>query len=226
MTNIDEQMNLFKLLGSLLKKRIECIIIGGSAMLFYGAKTATKDIDIVFLNENDRKLFRKVVKSVGFKKKAFLLTEKYKNVVKKIPILMEHGDTKLDMFLDEVISFKISDDIKKRVKEVHEFENLIIKVISPEDIILLKSATDRVGDRVDAAELIKKFDIDWNVVIDECLWKMKNGKKIFPVFLFDFLEELKDMGSIIPQDVIRRVRKIGENEMIRALRNKNSKETF
>ena len=40
----------------------------------------------------------------------------------------------------EVIGFKISSSIIDRVKEVHEFGNLIIKTISPEDIILLKKA--------------------------------------------------------------------------------------
>jgi len=221
MIGVDEQLNLFKLFGSLLKKRIECIVIGGSAMLFYGAKIATKDIDIVFLDENDRKAFQKVAEGIGFKKKEFALIEKYKQFVKNKPILMERKDTKFDMFLNEVIIFKISDSIKNRIKEVHEFGNLIIKIASPEDIILLKSATDRIGDRVDAAELIKKFDINWNIIIDESIWQMKNGKKIFPVFLFDFLDELYEMGTNIPKNVIRRIRKIGEDEMIKALKGKN-----
>ena len=35
----------------------------------------------------------------------------------------------------------------ERIKEVHEFGNLIVKIILPEDIILLKCATEREKDR-------------------------------------------------------------------------------
>ena len=52
---------------------------------------------------------------------------------------------------------------------MHEFGNLIIKTISPEDIISLKCATEREKDRNDAASLIEKFNIDWEVIIKESI---------------------------------------------------------
>jgi len=53
MINFDEQSDLFKLIGSSLGKKVECFVIGGSAMMFYGAKAETKDVDLVFMNKDD-----------------------------------------------------------------------------------------------------------------------------------------------------------------------------
>ena len=38
MIGLEEQLSLFKLIGTELRKRTEVLVIGGSAMLFYGAK--------------------------------------------------------------------------------------------------------------------------------------------------------------------------------------------
>lgn len=51
MINLEEQISLFKIIGSQLKNKVECIVIGGSAMMFYGAKNATKDVDLVFFKK-------------------------------------------------------------------------------------------------------------------------------------------------------------------------------
>ena len=48
MINLEQQNELFKVLGEKLKKRIECYVIGGSAMMYHGMKPSTKDIDLVF----------------------------------------------------------------------------------------------------------------------------------------------------------------------------------
>ena len=52
MINLEEQIGLFKIIGSQLKSKAECIAIGGSAMMFYGTKLTTKDVDLVFLKKD------------------------------------------------------------------------------------------------------------------------------------------------------------------------------
>lgn len=114
---------------------------------------------------------------------------------------------------------KVTDSIKGRVKEVHEFDNFIVKILSPEDIIMFKCATEREKDRDDALELIKKFNIDWEIIIDESISQTKIGGDIYPVFLFDFLSELKEeLKADIPSDVIRKIRKIGEEIMLKKIK--------
>ena len=51
MINITDQNELFNLIGAKLDEKVECLAIGGSAMMFYGAKTETKDVDLVFLDK-------------------------------------------------------------------------------------------------------------------------------------------------------------------------------
>ena len=68
---------------------------------------------------------------------------------------------------------------------------------------------------MDALELINKFNIDWDIIIKESIEQAKLGENIFPVFLFDFLYELKeDLKADIPKDVINKIRNISEKLMI------------
>jgi predicted nucleotidyltransferase len=220
MITFKEQIELFKLIGRELKKKIECLAIGSSAMMFYGAKETTKDVDLVFMEKEDFNLIKKTLYKIGFNEKENIarIFEHYETAEKK-PVMMEGRDTRFDLFLEEVISFKISDSISERAREVHEFGNLIIKTISPEDIILLKCATEREKDREDAAELIKRFNIDWSTIIKESLRQTEIGGDIFPVFLFDFLLELKQkFKADIPEKILEEIREIGEKEMIKAIR--------
>ncbi len=133
--------------------------------------------------------------------------------------MMVSKDDRFDLFLEEVITFKISDAIIKRVKEKHEFNNLIIKIISPEDIILLKCATERAKDRNDAASLIEMFNINWDIIIEESINQTKLEEYLFPVFLYDFLYELKeDFKADIPKEVLDKIRKISEDMMVKKLK--------
>ena len=207
MITFKEQVELFKLIGRELRKKIECFAIGGSAMMFYGAKETTKDVDLVFIKKEDFNLMKKTLYKIGFneKKNIAKIFEHYE-VAEKKPVMMEGRDTRFDLFLEEVISFKISDSIMERAKEIHEFGNLIIKTISPEDIILLKCATEREKDREDAFELIKRFNIDWDVMIKESLHQTKIGGDVFPVFLFDFLFELKNkLKADVPDKILEKI---------------------
>lgn len=226
MIGIEEQIELFKLIGGELKSKVECVIIGGSAMLFYGAKSVTKDADIVFLSEDDKKEFIKAAEKIGFgKRKDRQVLERqpaHYKVKTKGPLVMERNEARLDLFVNEIICFNISPGILSRIKEKHEFGNLLVDIVSPEDIILLKCATDRAGDRKDAFELIKKYQINWDVVISESVWQTNNGKKVFPVYLYDFLEELKDdYKAEIPSKIMKTLMKLAENEMLKALEKKS-----
>ena len=51
----EEVNELLDLLGRILKQRVEALLIGGAVMLELGLKDATKDIDLVCWNEEDRK---------------------------------------------------------------------------------------------------------------------------------------------------------------------------
>jgi len=221
MVNLKEQLKFFKFIGEELKEKVECYVIGGSAMMFYDAKENTKDVDLVFMNGEDRNLVIDVLEKMGFvDKRKLIKIFRYEKFVKKNKPIMMVGkeEERFDLFLKEIICFKMSDSIIDRVYESHEFSNLIVKVVSPEDIILLKCATERAKDREDALELVKKFDIKWDIVIEESKHQTKLEEYLFPVFLFDFLYELKeDLKAEVPKDVIMKIRKISEELLIKKL---------
>src|SRR3989344_3661804 len=211
MINLKEQEDLFKAIGDQLNERTECLLIGGSAMMYYGVKETTKDIDLVFLEEEQRKSVINILLNLGYKTREIKTLYKRKE---NIPILMEFKDSRLDIFLKKVISFNITSQVIERIKKVYEYNKFIIKIVSQEDIILMKCATERAGDRIDAKELINNYNIDWNVIINESLNQTKFKELLYPLSLYDFLKELKeDLKAVIPNEILNKIEKIAENKL-------------
>ena len=203
MTGIKEQEDIFNLIGSNLKRKIKCFVIGGSAMLYYKLKDATKDIDIVLLNENDREYILKIMKNLGY-------TERNSRILyvnkKNIPILLQREQNRFDLFNRTIINLKFSDSMVGRARLVYEYANLIVSVVSPEDIIILKCATDRAGDRLDAAKIIKNTNINYSILLEESINQMKIVGDVIPLNLYQFLLELKeDLQIEIPEDFIKKL---------------------
>jgi hypothetical protein len=215
MIDTEGQKKLFAFIGGECKRKIEALAIGGSAMLFYNfSKEQTKDVDIVCLSEEDRKYIIGVLGNMGFQE----------NITPKeagLPYRFVSKDYVIDVFAGSIFHIKISESILGRIREKVEFGNLTISVIAPEDIILTKCMTDRKGDREDVMGIIKEYNVKWDLVMQEVQWQTERGDKTFSVYLFDFLEDLWDMGAKIPKDVIRKVRKISEDEMFKVLKSKN-----
>ena len=220
MISFEQQLELFKIVGRELKERVECIAIGGNAMMFYGLKEATKDVDLVFTSREDLNKVKKALYDSGFEEKTNIKIFKNYETIDKKPVMMEGKETRFDLFCKEIICFKLSDTIIERVKKIYEFENLIIKVASPEDIVLLKSATERAKDREDVFEIIKNYNVKWNTIIEEAMHQTELDKPLFVVFLYEFLLELKeDFKADIPDEVLKTLLKMNEKEMVKRLKN-------
>src|SRR3989338_1641291 len=221
MIDLERQNGLFSIIGDKLKEKLECYVVGRIAMMYYNMKGNTKDIDLVFDNDMDRERVEKVLRRDGFKEKDVRVIYFGK---RNTPVMLERGDERFDLFIKKVVTFEITDTIKERISAVNEFGNFIVKVISPEDIILLKCATERAGDRVDAVEIMKKKNINWDVIIEESVNQTKLESYLFPIFLYDFLEELKeDFKADVPKKVLDEVRKISEKMLVEYMKKKRKK---
>lgn len=211
MTGLDGQLDLFGLIGRQLKNKVECYVIGGSAMLFYGFKSVTKDIDLVFTDEEERETLAAALKEMGFAQRRVPRND-------KSPMMLEQKETRFDLFLSEIITTVLSPGMMGRIKEKHEFSNLVVNTVSPEDIIVLKCATDREGDRKDAADMIRSVRINWDIILEEARWQAANGKKAFMIFLFDFVEDLKrDYKADVPQNFAKTLIKEYKEHLIKLL---------
>ena len=192
-------------------------------MMFYGAKEETKDVDMVFMEKENLNKVREALYDIGFeeRKKVITIFKRYEVADNKPVMMVNKKEDRFDLFLKEIISFKMPNNWIERVKETHEFNNLIIKIVSPEDIILLKCATEREKDRIDIFNLLKKVDVDWKIIIEESKYQAEVTPYIYPVFLFDFLSELRDdFKADIPKEVLHEIRKISEKMMIKRIRKK------
>ncbi len=214
MINLEEQIGLFKnVIGPQLRRRVECVAIGGSAMMFYQAKNATKDVDLVFLKKEDLEAVKELLYKSGFNERKNIKGIFREDEDASKPVMMESPETRFDLFLNEVIGFKIHEATIARLREVHEFGNFIVKTASPEDILMMKGCTERLRDRDDAAELIKKFNINWNIIISETSNQTKIGMLAFPLLLYDFLTELKENYTVdVPKDIMKELLAIAEKQ--------------
>src|SRR3989338_679447 len=219
MINLEQQNELFKLIGEILKNKLECYVIGGSAMMYYGMKGNTKDIDLVFEHEKDREKIIQILKNLGYNERGIKVVSVIYPKKKNTPILLERDDSRVDLFVNKIISTVLSDSMKDRINSIYEYGNFIIKVLAPEDLIITKCATERAGDRLDAVEIMKRAKIDWEVIIKESVFQAEVTPYLFPVFLFDFLYELKeDLKADVPKKVLDEIRKISEDLLEKKLK--------
>ena len=167
-------------------------------MLFYGYKQSTKDIDLFFEKKVDRDVFIDAIKILGYKKRSLInvFPEKKQRLEFK-PLLFSRGDERFDLFLGKIFHINLSANMKSRLYARHDFikkdKTLSVGVLSKEDIILLKSATDRERDFDDIRILVQKeSNINWDTVINEAVNQYKKGVKWILIDLEEILKRLKE----------------------------------
>src|SRR3989344_5569482 len=102
------------------------------------------------------------------------------------------GDSRLDLFLVEVIDFIFSENMQNRAEQIHQFgKNLILKIADKHDIILMKCATNRIRDEEDIVNIVKINDIDWKILIDEAKKQIELGKEGVFLEMGTLIENLK-----------------------------------
>lgn len=201
MISIEEQQKLLLSISKRLKKKINAYAIGGTAMMFLGLKDSTLDIDIVFEIEKDKEVFKKAIKSVGYQE---IDPIKVYGAKKNQPEMFSLGEQRFDLFVINVIHFVFSENMQKRAKQIHQFENnLVLKIADPHDLIIMKCATDRAKDKDDARKIINNTNMDWQIIVEEAKKQIGLGKETTALELGCFLEELKNKLKIsIPQKVL------------------------
>ncbi|MEK6811158.1 MAG: DUF6036 family nucleotidyltransferase [Nanoarchaeota archaeon] len=207
MIDIQEQQNLFLRIAERLPKKIEVYAIGGTAMMFLGLKYNTLDVDLVFSNVEDRKIFKETAKLLDFKESsAEIVYGKKENTPEMVVI----ADVRLDLFLFKIVSSYFSEPMQKRATQIHEFAGkLIIRVADPQDILIMKSVTSREKDVNDIVAIIKNTKINWDVIVNESCEQVRLGNETAILGLGEKLEKLANRKIIVvPKDVLDRLWKL------------------
>ena len=196
MINQKDQQDLFKLISANLKQDTQCYALGGTAMMFYGYKDETKDVDLIFENEEERKIFIEALKKLGYQETSpitIYLPNKLKDP--HVPLMFKRGDSRFDLFVKKIFQTLLSPKMKEDIFAIHQFKTkhtFTVKVLKTEFIVLLKAVTERDKDFEDILTIMKKDqNFDWNYFLDEVLWQTEHGDGWVLLDVEKTMQELK-----------------------------------
>lgn len=180
-------------MGEKLTNHVKAYLIGGCAMMLYNAKLATKDIDLVLLSAEDAESVVRALSKSGFK-----VVVPREGVYCRLgtAIMMEdQRGMRVDIFVETVCrKLKVTSRMMARSKLHSRYGRLEIDLISPEDIFLFKSVTERDGDLDDMA-LLAERGLDWRTVLNECT--LQSGDVILEGYLAVRLQGLEEQKGVI-----------------------------
>jgi len=165
---------ILECIGNNLKNKQSCYLLGGAMMVFSGLKVSTKDIDILFDSDDERKNFINAGKKCGF---ISLTKDERKDV---ITLTNPRTGWRLDLFYKTVLGgLKFTKPMKKRSKRLKQYDLLKVNLLSPEDVFLFKTMSDRERD-LDDMRLLIGFGIDFHTLSREILDQKEFILKIVP----------------------------------------------
>ena len=183
-SRFDQYEALFKELDKNLKENVHFYIIGGAVMLYYGLKTATKDIDIVVESSSEFRATNALLKELQFE--SHIPSLDYKRF--DLNQIFVRNDYRIDLFQKIVCrGFRLSEGMKKRAEKVFAFQNLTMSLCSLTDIFMFKTFTERPGD-IDDCTLLAQEDIDWPAMLVEIKEQISLSEK--PVWITYVAERL------------------------------------
>lgn len=191
MFNREELDNLLARVGSMISKPIKIYMIGGCALSFKGMKLATKDIDLIITSKEDFQAFDNSMRENGFKSDSDRENDFYATAL----AVYRKEESRIDVFLKQVGKMLfLSESMIKRAKEYKVYGNLIVYLVSNEDMFLFKAMTSREGDVYDCDRIMKE-GIDYNIVYNEIVEQSKSGKKWF-FWVYENLCRLENYNKI------------------------------
>ena len=199
MITTQDQEDLLRLVSQYLKRDIACVAIGGTAMMFYGYKNATKDIDLVFDSIEDRSVFIDAIRELGYREMSLKgVYDERRRANPDAPLMFSRGDERFDLFVASVFGFSITSDAS--FTQRHDFpERLTVKVLPKEQVMVLKAVTNREKDYEDIATIVKtEKGIDWSAIIAIVKEHISENEWL----LLDLEETLQKLKSVtfIPEE--------------------------
>lgn len=177
----EQLLSAFEEIGAKTAEPITAYLFGGGAMAFRDQKGATKDLDIAFLNNREYAVFTDALEKSGFHK--IKVVEKAYVEMEASSMWERQDGFRIDLFVKLICKkLEVSQSMVKRSEEFRSFGKLTVKMLSNEDLVLLKGITERDRDESDIAEIIRKGGIDWKVVLSECISQSTVDKWYIPLF--------------------------------------------
>lgn len=204
-----DQLELFKLIGNNLKSDVIAYAFGGTAMMFYGYKGETKDVDLFFEDEKQRIAFINAIELMGYSETSpikIYIPEKLREPHR--PKMFKRNDERFDLFVNKIFKTLLSQQMKDDVYAVHEFKGektLTMKVFRTEIIVMLKAVTERINDFDDIRTIIEQDkNFNWDYFLDEVLWQSAHGDSWVALDVEKMMKELQKY-IFVPEKYFKRL---------------------
>jgi hypothetical protein len=148
-----------------LEKPITGYLIGGLAMIFHGAKAVTKDVDVIFNNAKEARIFIDALKKCGFTQQTNLPDEYLQ--LNTTYVFKNSSDHQFDIFVCQVCNgLYLSNDMIENSTIAYSNKKLTLNALSLNSIFLFKGITERPHDLDDMFIIAGKV-IEWEIIEEE-----------------------------------------------------------
>jgi len=192
---------LFEQIGKSLSMPIKVLVIGGAAMMEYGLKDSTKDIDVVCESDRDRQEILRCARHLGYE-----LTEPERRHERlAVYRIAKKGGQTLDVFESRIsLDFGLSSTMWKRSRKQRIFGKADIRYASHEDIFIMKLIANRPGDIQDCANLFST-GLDFDAIFEEVQSQYskpgERNQKKWISHLEEGIARLADNDMIVPEKI-------------------------
>lgn len=193
----EKTAGVLKGLGNKLDSTVHAYLFGGANLLLRGLKKATKDLDLVVETGKDFSKLKEALLAMGFEPLArnqFMPSDKKLNpsgiyVSKDLP--------RFDLFTKVICNaLFLTEEMKARAKSM-VFGKLILHLLSLEDVLLLKSITEREGDLEDIATILRHGGaLRWGEILDTYFEEEEAIKRHLCFTMLDNIELLQQREGI------------------------------
>ena len=174
----------------------QIFVIGGLALISYGLKEATKDIDVVVLNAKD---LGTLIDSLANMEYTALESPSVSRPYKEMEIskIVENADGfRWDIFCRTICNRLVfSDNMVARATEFYSKGKIVLSIASKEDIFLFKGITEREAD-LDDMRLLAESGLDWQVIKNECGYQSTTSGRLWEDALLQNLIDLRERYNI------------------------------
>ncbi|MFP3910336.1 MAG: DUF6036 family nucleotidyltransferase [Archaeoglobaceae archaeon] len=191
------KQSLFKGLyevGGVLTENLDVYLLGGANLILRGLKDSTKDIDVVLKNSKDLEKLVEAFRNCGYQQK-HEIEQIYQRLAPSI-ILEKDGFPRWDIFVKKLAALYLTEKMMERSDRTERFYNLRVHLLSPADIFLFKSITDREGDLEDASLVARHAEIEWKELFNEIKKQEQITGQYLSFAVLDTLELLAERYNI------------------------------
>jgi ferredoxin-fold anticodon binding domain-containing protein len=185
----------FRRIDAQLGRELQVYMIGGGAMALAGIKEATKDVDVIVMDDRDVRRLVRALEGLGYQGVPRPGREYMRMGAS---FILENVDGfRWDVFVAQIMrKLMFSESMRGRTRGFGEYNKLKIGLASNSDIFLFKSITEREGDLEDMSSLVRA-GIDSEVLLQEIGVQRKLlGTEIWVTYLNEKLTELDERYGI------------------------------